>query len=122
MTAARDPATRGDGGRDADRWCSAAPPALRGLPVICVLAEGQQLRMRWSGQPYGGAVGSGRERAGCPVCLSVEIVVVAASDGLLVDVTEWSAEELADGVALLTELGTYGAGGRSPNGCPLRWD
>ncbi|MFD0258939.1 hypothetical protein ACFVH7_11790 [Kitasatospora indigofera] len=47
-------------------------------------------------------------------------------DGLLVDVTDWSAEELADGVALLTELGAYGAGGRSHYGPraadPLRWD
>lgn len=47
-------------------------------------------------------------------------------DGLLVDVTNWSAEELADGVALLTELGVYGAGGRSHYGPrpadPLRWD
>ncbi|MER5353454.1 hypothetical protein ABT093_24350 [Kitasatospora sp. NPDC002551] len=47
-------------------------------------------------------------------------------DGLLLDVTGWSAEQLADGAALLTEIGRYGAGGRAhyePRVAdPLRWD
>jgi hypothetical protein len=34
-------------------------------------------------------------------------------DGLLLDVTGWSAAERADGAALLTEIGSYGAGGRA---------
>ncbi|MGW6917620.1 hypothetical protein ACWGB8_27880 [Kitasatospora sp. NPDC054939] len=47
-------------------------------------------------------------------------------DGLLLDVTGWSAEELADGAALRTEIGRYGAGGRThyePRPGDLRrWD
>ena len=47
-------------------------------------------------------------------------------DGLLLDVTGWSAEELAGGAALLTELGAYGAGGRAHYGPrpadPERWE
>ena len=47
-------------------------------------------------------------------------------DGLLLDVTGWSTEELADGAALLTEIGRHGPGGRAhyePRAQdPLRWD
>ncbi|MCZ1012272.1 hypothetical protein [Streptomyces lydicus] len=34
-------------------------------------------------------------------------------DGLLVDVTGWSSEDLAEGAALITELGRFGPGGRA---------
>ncbi|MFF3641522.1 hypothetical protein [Streptomyces sp. NPDC002564] len=34
-------------------------------------------------------------------------------DGLLLDVTGWSRTELGTGVALATELGRFGAGGRA---------
>lgn len=34
-------------------------------------------------------------------------------DGLLVDVTGWSAQRLAEGALLITEIGAYGAGGRA---------
>ncbi|WP_354644310.1 hypothetical protein [Kitasatospora camelliae] len=47
-------------------------------------------------------------------------------DGLLLDVTGWDGEQLAEGAALLTELGRYGPGGRAhyePRPAdPLRWD
>lgn len=53
-------------------------------------------------------------------------LVAGPLDGLLLDVTGWSAEQLADGAALLTEIGAYGAGGRALYGPrpqdPLRWD
>ena len=39
-------------------------------------------------------------------------LVAGPLDVLLLDVTGWSTEELADGAALITELGAYGAGGR----------
>lgn len=34
-------------------------------------------------------------------------------DGLLLDITGWSAQETAAGAALPTELGRFGAGGRA---------
>ncbi|MEW2546864.1 hypothetical protein AB0910_13980 [Streptomyces sp. NPDC047002] len=34
-------------------------------------------------------------------------------DGLLLDVTGWSGAALAEGAALPTEIGAYGAGGRA---------
>ncbi|MGW7586631.1 hypothetical protein ACWGKU_33465 [Kitasatospora sp. NPDC054768] len=47
-------------------------------------------------------------------------------DGLLLDVTDWNTEQLADGAALATEIGHYGAGGRAhyePRPAdPCRWD
>jgi hypothetical protein len=47
-------------------------------------------------------------------------------DGLLLDVTGWTAEQLHEGTALITEIGRYGAGGRalygSRNGDPQRYD
>jgi hypothetical protein len=53
-------------------------------------------------------------------------LVAGPLDGLLLDVTGWSTEELADGAALITELGAYGAGGRAHYGPrradPARWD
>ncbi len=53
-------------------------------------------------------------------------LVAGPLDGLLLDVTGWSAEELADGAALLTELGAHGAGGRAHYGPraadAARWD
>lgn len=39
--------------------------------------------------------------------------VAGPLDGLLLDVSGWSAEELADGAVLLTEPGAYGAVGRA---------
>ncbi|WP_329492853.1 hypothetical protein [Kitasatospora herbaricolor] len=53
-------------------------------------------------------------------------LVAGPLDGLLLDVTGWSAAELADGAALPTEIGAHGAGGRAcygPRaGDPSRWD
>ncbi|MFJ8437227.1 hypothetical protein ACIQ9P_38640 [Kitasatospora sp. NPDC094019] len=47
-------------------------------------------------------------------------------DGLLLDVTGWDAEALADGAALSTEIGRFGPGGRAPYEPRLtdmrRWD
>ncbi|MGW0818746.1 hypothetical protein ACWD00_37050 [Streptomyces viridiviolaceus] len=37
-------------------------------------------------------------------------------DGLLLDITGWARDELDTGVALPTELGRYGAGGRAMYG------
>ncbi|WP_407563166.1 hypothetical protein [Streptomyces sp. 184] len=46
-------------------------------------------------------------------------------DGLLLDITGWSARETAAGAALPTELGRFGAGGRATYapapGAPGRW-
>ncbi|MDH6574409.1 hypothetical protein P3T29_000024 [Kitasatospora sp. MAP5-34] len=53
-------------------------------------------------------------------------LVAGPLDGLLLDVTGWSGDELADGAALHTEIGAFGAGGRAhyaPRpGDRLRWD
>lgn len=53
-------------------------------------------------------------------------LVAGPLDGLLLDVTGWSEEELADGAALHTEIGRHGPGGRThyePRpGDPRRWD
>ncbi len=47
-------------------------------------------------------------------------------DGLLLDVTGRTQEQLREGAALITEIGRYGAGGRAlygPRpGDPERWD
>lgn len=47
-------------------------------------------------------------------------------DGLLLDVTGWTPEELRDGAALPTEIGRHGPGGRSLYGPRpaggQRWD
>ncbi|NED83477.1 hypothetical protein G3I76_25710 [Streptomyces sp. SID11233] len=47
-------------------------------------------------------------------------------DGLLLDVTGWTEVALADGTALITEIGSYGAGGRAEYGPrpnePYKWD
>ncbi|MEU6184172.1 hypothetical protein [Streptomyces coeruleorubidus] len=47
-------------------------------------------------------------------------------DGLLLDITGWTRDEVDAGVALATELGQFGAGGRAmydPRpGDPLRFD
>ncbi|MBW8706960.1 hypothetical protein MBT84_45750 [Streptomyces sp. MBT84] len=40
-------------------------------------------------------------------------LVAGPLDGLLLDVTNWSAHDLAEGVALHTEIGRYGPGGRA---------
>ncbi|MFG2880650.1 hypothetical protein ACGFYU_37510 [Streptomyces sp. NPDC048337] len=34
-------------------------------------------------------------------------------DGLLLDITGWTADEIQTGAALMTELGQFGAGGRA---------
>ncbi|MCQ9134571.1 hypothetical protein [Streptomyces hilarionis] len=34
-------------------------------------------------------------------------------DGLLLDITGWTADEIQTGVALMTELGQFGPGGRA---------
>lgn len=47
-------------------------------------------------------------------------------DGLLLDVTGWTDQELAEGATLPTEIGAYGPGGRTLYGPraddPRRWD
>lgn len=47
-------------------------------------------------------------------------------DGLLLDVTGWGAADRAEGAALTTEIGSYGAGGKCWYGPrhadPLHWD
>ncbi|MGQ4484993.1 hypothetical protein LRE75_11000 [Streptomyces sp. 372A] len=47
-------------------------------------------------------------------------------DGLLLDVTGWTPVALADGSALVTEIGAYGPGGRAEYGPrpdePDKWD
>ena len=40
-------------------------------------------------------------------------LVGGALDGLLLDVTGWTESERADGAALVTEIGAYGAGGHA---------
>ncbi|KUN79004.1 hypothetical protein AQJ66_29405 [Streptomyces bungoensis] len=42
-------------------------------------------------------------------------------DGLLLDITGWTRDEIRTGVALPTELGRFGAGGRAMYG-PRRGD
>jgi hypothetical protein len=53
-------------------------------------------------------------------------LVAGPLDGLLLDVTGWTEDELADGAALRTEIGAYGPGGRAHYGPrpgdPRRWD
>ncbi|MGW7366437.1 hypothetical protein ACWGI8_24130 [Streptomyces sp. NPDC054841] len=53
-------------------------------------------------------------------------LVAGPLDGLLLDVTGWSEEQLRAGAALSTEIGSFGAGGRAlygPRaGDPRRWD
>jgi hypothetical protein len=41
------------------------------------------------------------------------VLVGGPLDGLLLDVTGWSEEDLASGAALKTDLGQYGPGGRA---------
>ncbi|MEH0415992.1 hypothetical protein [Streptomyces sp. B21-083] len=47
-------------------------------------------------------------------------------DGLLLDITGWTQDEIGTGVSLQTELGSFGPGGRAlyaPRpGYPARWD
>ncbi|MFI8085812.1 hypothetical protein ACIF6L_34110 [Kitasatospora sp. NPDC086009] len=40
-------------------------------------------------------------------------LVAGPLDGLLLDVTGWDVEQLAEGAALSTEIGSYGVGGRA---------
>ncbi|MGF1432477.1 hypothetical protein [Kitasatospora sp. LaBMicrA B282] len=54
------------------------------------------------------------------------VLVAGPLDGLLLDVTGWTAAELADGAALETGIGRFGPGGRAcyrprPD-APSRWD
>lgn len=53
-------------------------------------------------------------------------LVAGPLDGLLLDVTGWSADRLAAGAALATEIGAYGRGGHALYGPrpadPRRWD
>lgn len=53
-------------------------------------------------------------------------LVAGPLDGLLLDVTGWSREDLADGASLATEIGSYGAGGHAHYGPragdPRHWD
>ncbi|MEU9133028.1 hypothetical protein AB0D08_33850 [Kitasatospora sp. NPDC048540] len=53
-------------------------------------------------------------------------LVAGPLDGLLLDVTDWSDEQLAEGAGLPTEIGFHGPGGRAHYGPragdPRRWD
>ncbi|MFF0409661.1 hypothetical protein ACFYUY_04405 [Kitasatospora sp. NPDC004745] len=53
-------------------------------------------------------------------------LVAGPLDGLLLDVTGWSDEQLAEGTALRTEIGSHGPGGHAHYGPraadPRRWD
>jgi hypothetical protein len=53
-------------------------------------------------------------------------LVAGPLDGLLLDVTGWTDQQLRDGAALVTEIGQYGAGGRALYGPrvadPKVWD
>lgn len=53
-------------------------------------------------------------------------LVAGPLDGLLLDVTGWSEEQLRGGALLITEIGAYGPGGRADYnprpGDPDRWD
>ncbi|MFE5861900.1 hypothetical protein ACFQ77_15275 [Streptomyces virginiae] len=40
-------------------------------------------------------------------------LVGGSMDGLLLDITGWSADEIQPGVALMTQLGQFGLGGRA---------
>ncbi|MET9568462.1 hypothetical protein ABZY34_04835 [Streptomyces virginiae] len=39
--------------------------------------------------------------------------LVGELDGLLLDITGWTADEIQTGVALMTEIGQFGPGGRA---------
>ncbi|MET9656776.1 hypothetical protein [Streptomyces sp. NPDC006510] len=60
-----------------------------------------------------------------PATSNVELVG-GALDGQLVDVTSWTPAERATGAMLITNDGTFGAGGRAEYearlGEPGRWD
>ncbi len=53
-------------------------------------------------------------------------LVAGPLDGLLLDVTGWTPEQLAEGAALATEIGAYGPGGHARygprEGDTQRWD
>ncbi|MFG2334170.1 hypothetical protein ACGFMM_31835 [Streptomyces sp. NPDC048604] len=53
-------------------------------------------------------------------------LVAGPLDGLLLDVTGWTERQLGEPVALPTEIGAYGSGGRAQyaprSGDPRRWD
>ncbi|KQV19281.1 MULTISPECIES: hypothetical protein [unclassified Kitasatospora] len=74
----------------------------------------------------GRVYGSDHEDAGPRPGRVYRELVAGPLDGLLLDVTGWSGEQLAVGAALPTEIGAYGAGGRAryrPRpGDPQRWD
>ncbi|MEV4873928.1 hypothetical protein [Streptomyces syringium] len=44
------------------------------------------------------------------------VLVGGPLDGLLLDITGWTADEIQTGVALMTERGQFGAGGRAVYG------
>ncbi|MFJ1751197.1 hypothetical protein ACIOJD_33955 [Streptomyces sp. NPDC088116] len=53
-------------------------------------------------------------------------LVAGPLDGLLLDVTGWSEEQLGGGALLITEIGAYGPGGRADYnprpGDQARWE
>ncbi|WP_409236441.1 hypothetical protein [Streptomyces sp. PA5.6] len=61
----------------------------------------------------GRVYGQDHERPGPRPGKSYVELVGGPLDGLLLDITGWTREEVAAGVALPTELGQFGAGGRS---------
>lgn len=66
---------------------------------------------RWAGMRVYGL--DGGEPVG-PVAGHVYVELVGGPlDGLLLDVTSWGAEEIADGALLVTDRGQWGPGGRS---------
>ncbi|MFF2521465.1 hypothetical protein [Streptomyces liangshanensis] len=46
-------------------------------------------------------------------------LVCGSLDGLLLDVTGWTEDQLREGAALITEIGAYGPGGRTLHGQDL---
>ncbi|WP_221360097.1 hypothetical protein [Streptomyces beigongshangae] len=55
----------------------------------------------------------GTDHPGPPSHRDYAHLVGGPLDGLLLDITGWTAQEVQSGVALMTELGQFGPGGRA---------
>ena len=75
----------------------------------------------------GRVYGADHEDAGPRPGRVYAVLVAGPLDGLLLDVTGWSAHDRTEGVALRTEIGRYGPGGRAlyaprhADGCVFDW-